>query len=89
VTVLVAPDSFKGSLDAGAAAAAIGAGVRDVVPDACVRLHPIADGGEGMLDVLLPVMEGRRINTEVSGPLPGQRVHAVWGYVDGEHLAID
>ena len=87
-TVLVAPDSFKGSLDAHAVALAINAGVRDVLPHARVILHPIADGGEGLLDVLLPAVRGSVKETEVCGPLPGQRIRAAWGYVEGEHLAI-
>jgi glycerate kinase len=87
-TVLVAPDSFKGSLDAHAVALAINAGVREALPHARVILHPIADGGEGLLDVLLPVMGGNMREADVCGPLPGERVSAAWGYVEGEHLAI-
>jgi glycerate kinase len=87
-TVLVAPDSFKGSLDARAVSLAIGDGVRDVVPDVRVILHPIADGGEGLLDVLLPVMGGRKMEAVVRGPLPDQRVRAAWGYVEEQRLAI-
>lgn len=51
-------------------------------------LHPIADGGEGLLDILLPVMGGRKMEVVVRGPLPDQRVHAAWGYVEEERLAI-
>ena len=87
-TVVVAPDSFKGSLDAHAVAAAIADGVRDALPLAEVRVHPVADGGEGLLDVLLPVMGGTRCETEVSGPLPGQRVRASWGFVEQAGVAI-
>jgi glycerate 2-kinase len=86
--VVVAPDSFKGSLDARAVAAAIGAGVRDAIPDAVVVERPVADGGEGLLDVLLPALGGEKRITSVCGPLPGQTVEAAWGYVAGERLAI-
>ena len=48
--VLISPDSFKGSVDARAAAAAIARGVRLVCPDAVISELPIADGGEGTLD---------------------------------------
>ena len=51
--VVIAPDSFKGSLSAQEVAAAIGAGVLAAAPDAQIRLCPIADGGEGTLAVLL------------------------------------
>lgn len=51
--VVIAPDSFKGSLSAEEVAAAIGAGIQAAIPDAQVRLCPIADGGEGTLDALM------------------------------------
>jgi glycerate kinase len=51
--VVIAPDSFKGSLSAEEVATAIGAGIRAAIPDAQVRLCPIADGGEGTLDALM------------------------------------
>lgn len=53
--VVVAPDSFKGSLAAIDVAAALAAGVRDAVPDARVTCLPMADGGEGTLEALLGV----------------------------------
>jgi glycerate 2-kinase len=86
--VVVAPDSFKGSLGAGAVADAIGAGVREVYPDATVISSPVADGGEGLLEILLPVLGGRVRAARVAGPLPGQMVEAEWGYVEQERLAI-
>ena len=45
--ILIAPDKFKGSLDARAVAENIAIGLRDVLPDAIIRTLPIADGGEG------------------------------------------
>ncbi|MBO9535872.1 glycerate kinase [Herbaspirillum sp.] len=51
--VVIAPDSFKGSLSAEEVAAAIGAGIQAAIPGAQVRLKPIADGGEGTLDALM------------------------------------
>ena len=50
--VVVAPDKFKGSLTAVEAAEAIALGVRDALPDAEIVTCPVADGGEGTLDVL-------------------------------------
>lgn len=47
--VLVASDKFKGSLTAAQVAAAVGAGVRRVLPDAVVVAAPVADGGDGTL----------------------------------------
>ncbi|MCP2252140.1 glycerate kinase [Prauserella aidingensis] len=79
--VVVAPDKFKGSLTAVEAADAIGAGVRDVLPDADVTLCPVADGGEGTLDVLLAA-GGTRVDLRVSGPL-SEPVDAWYVMLDG------
>ncbi|NIF92207.1 glycerate kinase, partial [Burkholderia sp. Cy-637] len=51
--VVIAPDSFKGSLSAQQVTDAIAAGLRRARPDAIVRGCPMADGGEGTLDAML------------------------------------
>lgn len=51
--IVIAPDSFKGSLTAAQVADAIGRGVLQAIPHAKVHLCPIADGGEGTLDAML------------------------------------
>jgi glycerate kinase len=53
VRVVLAPDSFKGSLDAPAAAEALAAGWRSVRPGDETVLRPMADGGEGTLEAVL------------------------------------
>ena len=87
-TILIAPDSFKGSLTAREVAAAIGRGVREVLPDAVSIQHPISDGGEGLVDILTVALRGTFIGTEVQGPLPGQRVKARWGLSHDRSMAI-
>ncbi|WP_091670866.1 glycerate kinase [Amycolatopsis marina] len=79
--VVVAPDKFKGSLTAVEAARAIGEGVRDVVADAEVRECPVADGGEGTLDVLLAA-GGTRVAARVRGPLDAS-IDAWYVLLDG------
>jgi glycerate kinase len=59
--VVIAPDSFKGSLSAEQVAQAIAAGVQRARPDAVVRLCPMADGGEGTLDAMLARGGERRV----------------------------
>lgn len=76
--IVVAPDSFKESLDAVGAAEAIEKGIRDVLPDAEVALLPIADGGEGTVDALVAAGSGKFVDTPVSGPL-GETINARWG----------
>ena len=61
--VVIAPDSFKGSLSAEQVALAIATGVTRARPDATVRICPMADGGEGTLDAMLTGGGERRVLT--------------------------
>ena len=81
--ILIATDSFKGSLDATSACAAIARGARAVDPRIEVDLCPLADGGEGTAAVLQSVLGGEWIETEVSGPMPSQRVRAQYLWIGG------
>jgi glycerate 2-kinase len=67
--VLVAPDSFGGTLSAAEAAAAIAAGFRAVVGRVDVRIAPLSDGGPGFVDVLADATGGGRRTQTVRGPL--------------------
>jgi glycerate kinase len=78
-TVLVAPDSFKGTLSAGEVADAIGAGLR--AAGARVDLCPVADGGEGTLDVLGEALGAETLSAGVHDPL-GREIRAVFGLVE-------
>ncbi len=87
--VVIAPDSFKGSLSAQAAAEAMARGVAAVFPQAELRLVPIADGGEGTVDALVAATRGTVREARVSGPL-GDPVAARWGVLgDGATAAIE
>ena len=66
---LIAPDKFKGSLSASAAAAAMAAGILRREPDALIDLCPIADGGEGFMETLAPALEGQWIHCRAVDPL--------------------
>lgn len=79
--VLLAIDSFKGSVSSAQAEAAVAEGVHRVWPDAEVRALPLADGGEGTLDAVA-ACGGEVVACEVAGPL-GDRVSARM-LVDGE-----
>src|SRR4051812_20868742 len=84
--VLVAPDSFKGTYRASQVAAAIGRGLERaglMPPDLC----PVADGGEGTLDALLPQLGGELVAREVQDPL-GRPVTASFGLVEDGGTAI-
>jgi glycerate kinase len=86
--VLVAPDSFKGSMTAPAAADAIAAGWRRERPSDDVVVLPMADGGEGTLDAVLRSSAARVHRTPV---LLGQCRHeARWLLLeDGEHALVE
>lgn len=76
--VVVAPDSFKGSIGAAAAAAALAAGWRRRRPQDELVLTPMADGGEGTLDALASAAIGaRHMPVTVTGP-DGRPVAATW-----------
>lgn len=55
-TIVIAPDSFKGTLTAAQAAAAMTGGIHAVLPDAEIIACPLADGGEGTAEVLAPYL---------------------------------
>ena len=78
--VAVAMDSFKGSVSAADACAAVREGILRVLPEARVTLVPMADGGEGTAQVLAASHGSEHVEVEVTGPLPGMRVKAgfVW-----------
>ena len=80
--VLLAIDSFKGSVLSSQAESAVAGGVRRVWPDAQVSALPLADGGEGTLDAVA-ACGGEIVTCEVAGP-SGKRVAARM-LVDGEH----
>lgn len=84
-TILVAPDSFKGTFSSVQVAQYIAAGIRE---EGLTAIEcPLADGGEGTLDVLLLALNGEERFQSVHGPL-GQKVVARWGWVAEQRLAI-
>ena len=78
----IAPDSFKGTLSAAAAAAAIAAGLRRALPGARFRLIPMADGGEGTVDAVVAATRGRCCRCAAHDPL-GRAIRAEYGLTGG------
>jgi glycerate 2-kinase len=84
--VLVAPDSFKGTFRASQVAGAIGRGLEKaglMPPDLC----PVADGGEGTLDALLPGLGGEVVAAGTHDPL-GRELTGCFGLVEDGGTAI-
>lgn len=78
LTVVIAPDSFKGTASATEVARAIAVGWASARPDDELRLMPMADGGEGTLEAFeLAVPGARRMPVTVQGP-DDRPVHAYW-----------
>lgn len=76
--ILVAVDSFKGSMTSIEAGKAIENGIRVILPDACIRVRPVADGGEGTTEALIYGRDNaHREECEVTGPL-GERCTAAY-----------
>lgn len=87
--VVIAPDSFKGSLSAREVALAIAEGVRRRWPDAEIDCIPLADGGEGTVQALVDATGGTVVNVKVTGPL-GEPVDAFFGVLgDGKTAVIE
>ncbi|MBT2583409.1 glycerate kinase [Planococcus sp. ISL-109] len=87
--IIAAPDSFKGSISAQAAARAMKSGILDVLPDAQVVELPLADGGEGTTNNLVAATGGHITHQQVTGPL-GRSVKAGYGILgDGKTCVIE
>jgi glycerate kinase len=85
--VIVAPDSFKESLTALEAAAAMARGAASA--GAVVDLCPVADGGEGTVEALVRATDGEVVRARVTGPL-GEPVDAAWGLLgDGATAVVE
>jgi glycerate 2-kinase len=87
--IVIAPDSFKGSVSALEAAIAIEKGIKNCLPQAETVLVPVADGGEGTMDSLVLATGGKKVQSRVSGPL-GNPVNAEYGILgDGKTCVIE
>lgn len=85
--VVVAIDSFKGSLSTFEAGEAIKEGIRQVYPNAEVLISPIADGGEGTVVAIVSATGGELVTCRVCGPL-GNQVEAFYGFVPKTQTAV-
>ncbi|MEU2746149.1 glycerate kinase [Streptomyces collinus] len=85
--VVVAPSGFKESLSAEAAADAIAAGVRRVLPGADIDLVPLVDGGEGTALALAAATGGRIVTTAATGPV-GETIAAHFALLGGGDTAV-
>jgi len=89
VKIVIAPDSFKGSLSAKEVADNIEKGIRKIYQDAEIVKVPLADGGEGTVEALVDATGGRIVKLFVTGPL-GEKVEGFYGILgDGKTAVIE
>jgi len=85
--IIIAPDSFKGTISAVEAADIIEKGIHAVNPSIKTIKIPVADGGEGTLDFFLSNLNGKKVTISVTGPSYNQ-VEASYGILEDNNTAI-
>ena len=85
--ILIAPDKFKGALNAREVAESIAAGLREVLPDAEIDIAPMADGGEGTAEAICDALGGSWLKCKAHDPL-GREIEARYGWVDKDKIAV-
>jgi glycerate kinase len=88
VKIVVALDSFKGSLTAVQACDIVAQALRSAVPGVEVVTKPMADGGEGTASVLMAAAGGQWIGRRVMGPLPEMEVEAGFVWLPDNRTAL-
>ncbi|MBI4655923.1 MAG: glycerate kinase [Elusimicrobia bacterium] len=86
--ILIAPNPFKGSISAPEAAAGVRDGLIERLPDADIRLVPVSDGGDGLIDALTHKFGGKIFYRKVRGPL-GKPVKARCAFLDSRTAVIE
>jgi glycerate kinase len=87
MTILIAPDKFKGSLNAGEVADNIAAGLREVLPNAIVETIPVADGGEGTAKVIGQACAGETVKCAAHDAL-GREIEAEYVWLGDRATAV-
>ena len=85
--ILVAPDKFKGSLDARAVAENIALGLREVLPEASIKLLPIADGGEGTVVAIHEATGGEWVGCSAHDAL-GRAIEVRYSWAPARSAAV-
>lgn len=86
--IVVAPDSFKGSLSAVEVAETIEKAIKQIVPTADVVMKPMADGGEGTLDCLLHTTDSQKVRVQCRGAL-GDNISTYYGITNNKRAIIE
>jgi glycerate kinase len=85
--VLIAPDKFKGALNAREVAKNIADGIHDILPDAGIEIVPMADGGEGTAEAICEARGGSWLKCKAHDPL-GREIEAHYAWIEDGRLAV-
>ncbi len=85
--ILIAPDSFKDCLSSKKVAQNIETGIRRIMPEADIKLLPVADGGEGTVEALVDATKGKIIKVEVHDPLM-RKTESFFGILGDKKTAV-
>ena len=86
--IIVATDSFKGSLSAERACEIISETLTENLPKTTVIVKPMADGGEGTAHAMITACDGQWISQKVTGPLPQMEVEAGFAWFENTRTAL-
>lgn len=87
MNIVIAMDSFKGSLSSVEAGSITATAIRTLLPTAVIKIFPLADGGEGTVNTLTEGLGGHIITTQATGPL-GQKIICHYGIIKSTRTAI-
>src|SRR2546426_6147833 len=87
MNILIAPDKFKGALNAREAAENITKGLRDALPDAKIEIVPMADGGDGTAEVICNARGGSWVKCKAHDPFC-REIDARYAWIGDEKLAV-
>ncbi len=86
--VVIATDSFKGTLTANEACEIIAKAICESAPEVQLVIKPMADGGEGTARAMIQAANGRWVRQTVMGPLPQMQVEAGFAWFDDDKTAL-
>ncbi|SUM35243.1 glycerate kinase [Staphylococcus gallinarum] len=89
MNIILAPDSFKGSMSATTVTKLMHNSITSLYPNATVQSLPMGDGGEGTMEALINATNGQLFTESVTGPI-GEQVQATYGVLgDGETCIVE
>ncbi|MBN2315148.1 MAG: glycerate kinase [Sedimentisphaerales bacterium] len=87
--IVIATDSFKGTLTAYEVCSIISEEIKIILSDAFISIKPFADGGEGTARAIISAVGGQWIQKEVMGPLQSMRITAGFAWLPGRMALIE